>query len=121
MTNKENPFTALIVNNIRKIMNDRGLKQSSIAEYADTTASQFSKILSGDVKLTLAQLSNIATGLKMREIDIITYPEVYVKKDNSESESEPVEVVLQIKLQKEKKDQVLKLIYGENNLEIFNK
>lgn len=119
MTNKENPFTALIVNNIRKIMNDRGLKQSSIAEYADTTASQFSKILSGDVKLTLAQLSNIATGLKMREIDIITYPEVYVKKDNSESE--PVEVVLQIKLQKEKKDQVLKLIYGENNLEIFNK
>lgn len=119
MTNKENPFTALIVNNIRKIMNDRGLKQSSIAEYADTTASQFSKILSGDVKLTLAQLSNIATGLKMREIDIITYPDVYIKKDNSESE--PVEVVLQIKLQKDKKDQVLKLAFGDNNLEILNK
>ena len=35
MGNMENSFTTLIVNNIRKIMNDRGLKQSSIAEYAD--------------------------------------------------------------------------------------
>ena len=114
----ENSFTTLIVNNIRKIMNDRGLKQSSIAEYADTTASQFSKILNGDVKLSLAQLSNIATGLEMREIDIITYPDVYVKKDNTDAE--PVEVVLQIKLQKDKKDQVLKLAFGDNNLEILN-
>ena len=119
MSNMENSFTTLIVNNIRKIMNDRGLKQSSIAEYADTTASQFSKILNGDVKLSLAQLSNIATGLAMREIDIITYPDVYVKKDNTDAE--PVEVVLQIKLQKDKKDQVLKLAFGDKNLEILSK
>ena len=55
----------------------------------------------------------------MREIDIITYPDVYVKKDNTDAE--PVEVVLQIKLQKDKKDQVLKLAFGDNNLEILNK
>ena len=76
-------------------------------------------LMNGDVKLSLAQLSNIATGLEMREIDIITYPDVYVKKDNTDAE--PVEVVLQIKLQKDKKDQVLKLAFGDNNLEILNK
>ena len=55
----------------------------------------------------------------MSEIDLITYPDKYVKK--SEQGGEPVEAVLQIKLQKEKKEQVLKMIFGENNLEILNK
>ena len=55
----------------------------------------------------------------MREIDLITYPDIYVKSD--EREEEPVEAVLQIKLSKDKKDQVLKLVFGENNIEILNK
>ncbi len=116
----ENPFTELIINNIRKIMNDRGLKQSTIAEYADTTPSQFSKILKGDVNLSLTQLSNIANRLAIREIDIITYPDIYVKKGNAEDDS-PVEAILQIRLRKEKKEQVMKLVFGENNIEILNK
>ena len=35
--------------------------------------------------------------------------------------SEPVEAILQIKLQKDKKDQVLRLVFGDNNIEILNK
>lgn len=34
---------------------------------------------------------------------------------------EPVEAILQIKLKKDKKDQVLKLVFGDNNIEILNK
>ena len=37
------------------------------------------------------------------------------------SEDEPVEAVLQIKLKKDKKDKVLNLLFGEHNLEIFEK
>ncbi len=55
----------------------------------------------------------------MREIDIITYPEIYVSQ--KETKEENVEVVLQMKLKKDKKDQVLSLVFGENNLEILNK
>ena len=32
-----------------------------------------------------------------------------------------VEAVLQIKLKKDKKDQVLRLVFGDNNIEILNK
>ena len=55
----------------------------------------------------------------MSEIDILTYPEKYVKVQSAEAE--PVEAVLQIKLKQDKKDQVLRLIFGDNNIEILNK
>lgn len=116
MTNK---FTELIICNLRKIMNDKKITQAAMSEYANTSQSQFSKILNGTVGLSLSQLSNIASRLSMREIDIITYPEKYIKSDRQSEE--PVEAVLQIKLKKDKKDQVLKLVFGENNIEILNK
>lgn len=108
-----------IIGNIRKIMRDRGLSQVAMAEYAGTSESQFSKILNGKVQMSLWQLENLATALSIREIDLITYPQVYVEKNSGEEE--PVEAVLQIKLKKDKKDQVLKLVFGDNNIEILNK
>ncbi len=42
-------------------------------------------------------------------------------KQFKELEQEPIEATLQIKLKRDKKDQVLKLVFGENNLEILNK
>lgn len=115
----EKTLSKRILDNLRKIMMEKNLTQAKMAEYADTSESQFSKILNGRVNLSLIQLENIATNLSMREIDIITYPLVYVEKGKSESES--VEAILQIKLKKDKKDQVLKLIFGENDIEILNK
>lgn len=119
MKMKDSVFSQKIVDNIRKIMRDRNLTQVTMAGYMKTSESQFSKILSGNVQVSLWQLENLASNLSLREIDIITYPEVYVKKE--ELGEEPVEAVLQIKLQKEKKDQVLKLVFGENNIEILNR
>ena len=62
--------------------------------------------------------TKIAAGLSLREIDLITWPDVYVPQQSPEAE--PLEATLQIKLKKDKKDQVLKLVFGENNLEILN-
>jgi hypothetical protein len=60
---------------------------------------------------------------EMDVIDIITYPKKYIDAgtilDNSISIDE--KVTLQIELKKEKKEQVLKLVFGENNLEILNR
>lgn len=108
-----------IISNLRKIMADKSLTQETLAKYAATSPSQFSKILNGSVRLSLDQLSKIATQLSMREIDLITYPEIYVSQ--KETKDENVEVVLQMRLKKDKKDQVLSLVFGENNLEILNK
>lgn len=107
-----------IVANIRKIMADTNLTQSVLAEYAGTSESQFSKILNGKVKLSLEQLENLARGLSLRAIDIITYPVVY--EERGKNSNETVEAVLQIKLKKDKKDQVLRLIFGDNDIEILN-
>ena len=113
-------FTQAILTNLRKIMADKKLKQSTLAEYAGVSESQFSRVLSEGVQLSLSQLANIARNLHMREIDVITYPEVYVPLSDKEDE-EGCEVVLQVKVGKSKRDQVLNLMFGENNIEILNK
>lgn len=115
----ENEFYKKVISNIRMIMNDRKLTQATMATYINKTESQFSKILAGTVKLSLGQLSQIASNLSMREIDIITYPAQYIER--TKNDTEPLEAILQIRLRKDKKDQVLKLVFGENNLEILNK
>ena len=108
-----------VTNNLVKILKDRNLKQAYLTKLLDTSESQVSKKLKGDIKITLDELSKIANGLALREIDIITYPDVYTLEDAVTTE--PVEAILQIKLQREKKEQVLKLVFGENDIEILNK
>lgn len=110
-------FEETILANIRKIMRDRNLTQSTLAEYMETSEGQFSKILSGKVKLSLRQLENLARALSLREIDIITYPVKYEEKYKSEKDS--IDVVLQIKLKEEKKNQLLELVFGDSNIDII--
>lgn len=119
METKEKKVAHPVVEKIRKIMKDNDLTQATTAEYLGTTPSQFSKILSGEVQISIWQISNFATKLNLREIDIFTYPKIY--EDISKEKEEPIKAVLQIELKKDKKDQVLKLVFGENNLEILNK
>lgn len=119
MKKEINSFSTMVASNIIKILKDRDLKQAYIARKLEIAESQVSKKLSGKAQITLEDLSEFAQALSIKEIDIITYPDVYVKKEKSDSE--PVEAILQIKLQKDKKDQVLKLIFGDNNIEILNK
>lgn len=119
MKKDNHSLNARIAANIIRILKDRELKQAYIARKLDIAESQISKKLSGKAQISLEDLSEIAQALSLKEIDIITYPDVYVKKE--ENTSEPVEAILQIKLQKDKKDQVLKLVFGDNNIEILNK
>lgn len=108
-----------VVDNVRKLMIDRGLTQEAMAEIIKTTASQFSKILSGKSRLSLAHMSNIATALKIRIIDIFTYPEIY-EPVNTTRKASDVKAILQIELKKDKKDKMLKLVFGDGCLEILN-
>lgn len=118
MKNKEEIKIHPVIEKLRKIINDKGLTQAAMAEFAGTTASQFSKILNGEVQISLWQLSNIATSLNWDIIDLFTYPKKYVSPDKNNDE---IIASLTIQLKKEKKDQVLKLVFGDNNFEILNK
>ncbi len=97
---------------------------------------RFSKDIEFAVKLGKSR-QNIYDLYKRQTIDVNTlldvsrvlsynFFELYEKqlpfiKQFKEVEQEPIEATLQIKLKREKKDQVLKLVFGENNLEILNK
>lgn len=115
---KETPMHP-VVENIRKIIMDKGITQVAASELVGTSASQMSKILNGEVQISIWQISNFATNLGMEIIDVFTYPNKYVKAEDRNDNKEPIEAVLQIKLRKDKKDQVLKLIFGEHNLKYY--
>ena len=115
MKREHTEFYYVVLDNVRKIMIDRNLTQRSIGEMMGAGESSLSRIFSGEAQLTLDHLANLARCLSISGIEILTYS------DQKKTEQDPVEAVLQIKLKKDKKDQVLKLIFGENNIEILNK
>lgn len=107
-----------IIENLRKIKNERNLTQAAIASYAQLDESQMSRIMSGKLNLSLENLEDIATGLGMSPIDIITYPDVFISK--SSLHDEDLEAVIMVKLKESKKRFILKSIFGDENLELLN-
>ena len=97
----------------------KSVNQQEIADALNVDVSVISNIENGKRELKVKELEVIANVLGVSVVDLITYPKKYVEK--IANDDEPAEVVLQIKLKKDKKDQVLKLVFGENNIEILNK
>lgn len=111
-----------VAENIKKIRLQKGINQNVISDALGVDVSVVSNIENGKRELKVYELEIIANCLQEDVLYLLTYPERYVPAGNlSQSEAEPIEAVLQIKLRKNKKEQVLKLIFGDNNLEILNK
>jgi transcriptional regulator with XRE-family HTH domain len=111
-----------ILNNIVSIRKNKGFSQEYMANELKMEQSNYGKIERKAVKLTVNQLEKISEIFNLRIIDIITYPSMYVDPINYKNENvETVRATLQIELTKEKKEQVLKLVFGDNNLEILNR
>lgn len=118
MKNADENFQQAIVGNILKILKSKNLTQAAIAADAFIESTALSKIISGSRRMTVNEFANIATALGMSPLELMTYPDQYAP---VEKKDEPAEVFLQLRLTKEKKDQVMKLVFGENNIEILNK
>ena len=108
-----------LIQNIIQIRNSKGFTKRSMAEALHINEASYGRIENGKIALSYKQLAQIASCFSMSVIDVIGYPDKYVKAEPANEE--PVEAILQIKLKKDKKDQVLKLVFGENNIEILNK
>ncbi|MBQ6198151.1 MAG: helix-turn-helix transcriptional regulator [Bacteroidales bacterium] len=107
-----------ISSNILKILREKGLSQAELSRRTELDPASLSKIINGEAQLKVNTLSKIATALEMSVVDLITWPDHYVP--IATGEQEPLEAILQIRLRKEKKNQILQLIFGEHNLEILN-
>lgn len=115
--------TSNILRNITQIRKDKGLSQENIAEELGINPSTFSKIERGLLGLSFETLSDLADIYNMRAIDIMTYPKQFIdpEKINQGQVNNDFEAVLQIKLPANKRDSVLKFLYGEQLTEILNK
>lgn len=99
-----------ILRNIDAIRRNKGYSQEYLASQIGIKQAGFSLIMSGERELKYNTLLQIANALQESVIDIIAYPEKYIlSRDNNIS----TETVLQIKLDNDKKEQVLKIVFGE--------
>ena len=104
-----------VVKNFRFIRESQGLSQEMVAEKMNKTQSSYARIERGATKIDLDTLFAFAKVMGMSVIDVISYP----KKMVEEGENMNIEAILQLRLTKAKKEEVLKIVFGENNLELL--
>lgn len=117
MEKQKNAPVHFIIDNLIKIMNDRKLTKSAFADLITFSESKWNKISNGKQLLSLDELSIIAEKLQIREIDIYTYPKIYVELD---SKNDKIKAQLTIELKESLRKQVLELIFGNKNVELLN-
>lgn len=112
-----------VVQRIAKIRDSKRITKRDMAQKMGIDESNYGRLEKGSTGLSYKQLVNIASIFGMSVIDVLTYPSVYGEtSESSDAEQmDPLEAILQIRLKKSKRDQVLNLIFGENNLEILSK
>ena len=108
-----------VVENIINIRKEKGISQELIAFALHVDTAVVSNIERGKRELKVCELEIIAKALGVDVLYLLTYPHVYIKKEKDHSE--PVEAVLQLKLTGDKREKILKLIFGDNDLEFLGK
>ena len=107
-----------VADNIIKIRREKFITQEFIANALGVDTSVVSNIENGKRELKVKELEIIAKALAVDVLFLLTYPHVYVKKERGVPP--PIEAVLQLKLAGEKRDEVLKLIFGDRDLMVLN-
>ncbi|MCL2649912.1 MAG: helix-turn-helix domain-containing protein [Candidatus Azobacteroides sp.] len=107
-----------VIRNIIDIRKEKGISQEFIADALHVDTSVVSNIERGKRELKVSELEIIAKALKVDVLYLLTYPHIYVKKEKDYTE--PIEAILQLKLTGDKREKVLKLIFGDNDLEFLD-
>ena len=113
-----------VLRNIRAIRESKAISQEQMADLMKISQSQYARFERGNTKADLETVYKFCEAINFRVIDLITYPKVFI--DPSiigllNSNSKEIKATLQIELSAEKKEQVLKLVLGDNFSEILNK
>lgn len=106
--------------NIRSIRENSAFSQEVVADKMKITQSQYARFERGAIKTDLKMLEQFASVFDLTIIDVITWPHKYVDVHSLPGQDK-VKASLTIELQHEKKEQVLKLVFGKNSYEIINK
>lgn len=105
-----------ILKQVRIIRENNNLSQELIAEKMNITQSKYARFERGETKTDLDTLVDFCNAIGVSLKEFIIYPDKLDKNDNEE----PIKAILHIELKSDKKEQILKLVFGDNNLEILN-
>lgn len=112
-----------VIDNIFKIMAQKGIKQRTLADAMGIDESQISVMKKGNRDLKISEVENIASCLGVSITDLFTWPERYVPEQSviAKGLTTP-KVILQLELEdSDVKADVIKLAFGDRVLEIKNK
>lgn len=98
-----------IYEKIRAIRLQKSLTQQSLADLLNCDVATISKIESGQRPLKYHEVEEIAKFYKISLVNLVGYPKRYVE----ETDSSSTQAVLQIRLSKAKRDEVLKHVFGD--------
>lgn len=104
-----------ILNNIKRIREKNRLSQEFVATALNMKQAGYNLIENGKRKLTIQDLLQIAIILNVKVSELITG-----NKNDIANEGEMVKAILHIELSRDKKEQVLKIVFGDNNLKVLN-
>lgn len=112
-----------VLENIRKIRESMGYTQEVLAEKLHVTQASYARFERGATKTDLGMVQSVADFFSMSLIDVITYPKKYIDSDyiNNLDSKKEIKATLTIEMGKEKKDQIFRFIFGDNDVEILNK
>lgn len=97
-----------VVSNIVKIRTIRNITKRAMADSIGVGEVTYARIENGTIALSYDYLSRIASSFNMREIDIITYPEVYIKQTESNAPSRKISVTFEV--DESEKEYLLRLV-----------
>lgn len=97
--------------NIRKIRTQKGFTQQVIADALHCDDSVISNIENGKRELRVEELDIIANSLGVSVVDLFTWPVKYVPANEV---GKLPKTTLQVELTKDKQEQVLRLVFGDN-------
>lgn len=100
---------------IKIIRLQKSINQQVIADALNLDVAVVSNIENGKRDLRVKELKIISNVLGISPVDLFTYQDKYVKL--SQKEEDQTEAILQIKLTKEKKDQIMRMLFGHENIE----
>jgi len=110
-----------IFKTIKELRVKNNKTQAQIADILDLDTSAYGKLERGTTDITLTKLEILANFYNISVVDLISYSPNNIIMDTQKDMFIEEKVTLTIELKKEKKAQIMKLVFGDNNLEISNK
>jgi transcriptional regulator with XRE-family HTH domain len=104
-----------ILKMVKNLRESKDLSQESIADMMKITQSAYARFESGRTKTDLETLESFCSEMNISLIDL------FVSTENKTKNESEVKAQIVIELRADKKDQVLKMLFGTDNLEILKK